>query len=205
MTSRFCQQCGAALDPAQRFCERCGAAIGSAPAISPAPPEPVAGPPAQPRPLGAIALLICSVTLSGLYAWHELSRPTERMASAPAPAGRCVSVKVEEVSSRFGAEPGQFGSEDGIVTLSNGVGLYLYRSLKRDRAPGWGISETSRPINLTESRLLFSPGDPVTLCLQYLPPSCPPGDERGRIYTMVNPRTGARVDGHYGRNGCGGA
>jgi len=33
------------------------------------------------------------------------------------------------------------------------------------------------------------PGDPVLMCLVKLPDHCPPGDERGRVYTTTNLRT----------------
>jgi hypothetical protein len=32
-------------------------------------------------------------------------------------------------------------------------------------------------------------GDPVFICLVRLPQSCPPGDNRGRVYTTTNLRT----------------
>ncbi len=129
--------------------------------------------------------------------------------SAPPPVrvDQCSNTFVKTVTSRFGAEEWQFGSEDGILEFTNGLGVYLYRTLRS--ASGWGISEESYPISLAGARALFSPNDPVKVCLEYVPTDCPararPGDRRGEIYYISNFRNSKSAYGHFGRNPCGGA
>jgi len=129
--------------------------------------------------------------------------------SAPPPVrvDECSNTFVKTVTSRFGAEEWQFGSENGILQFTNGLGVYLYRTLRS--LSGWGISEESRPISLAGARALFSPNDPVKVCLEYAPTDCPArtklGDRRGEIYYISNFRNSKSAYGHFGRNPCGGA
>lgn len=209
---RFCHNCGSALTPQQRFCESCGVSVVADLSITQAAESgfPESSSAAKLRsPTGGVSiaalllLLLLSVCGSALYGWQELRKlNTRRLASA---GGSCQSVSVIDVSSRFDAQPGQFGSEDGIINLSNGLSLYLYRTLRTAQPPGWGLSEASQPISLEQARALFRARDAIRLCLEFTPPDCPPGDERGRIYSLLNRRTGISVAGHYGRNACGGA
>lgn len=210
--SRFCYNCGSALTPEQRFCESCGVSVVADLSVVPAAESRAAQRPsaATPRsPIGGVSiaalmvLLVLSLTGSALYAWQELRKLNTRRSGAAARS--CQSVSVIAVGSRFGAQPGQFGSEDGLINLSNGLSLYLYRTLRTAQPPGWGLSEASQPISLEQARALFRPRDAISLCLEFTPHDCPPGDERGRIYSLLNRRTGISVAGHYGRNGCGGA
>jgi len=48
-------------------------------------------------------------------------------------------------------------------------------------------------------------GDPVFICLMKLPTNCPPGDERGRIYTTTNLRTMESWTLADSQHNCGGA
>mgnify|MGYP007096476285 CR=1 FL=1 len=129
--------------------------------------------------------------------------------SAPPPVrvDECSNTFVKTVTSRFGAEEWQFGSDDGILEFTNGIGVYLYRTLRS--TSGWGISEESRPISLSGARALFSANDPVKVCLEYVPTDCPArarlGDRRGEIYYISNFRNSKSAYGHFGRNSCGGA
>lgn len=57
-----------------------------------------------------------------------------------------------------------------------------------------------------ESALLNSkPGDAVLMCLVAIPHNCPPGDDRGRVYTATNMRTGATWTLPDSQHSCGGA
>ena len=129
--------------------------------------------------------------------------------SAPPPVrvNQCSNTFVKSVTSRFGAEEWQFGSEDSILEFTNGLGVYLYRTLRS--TSGWGISHESRPISLAGARASFSPNDPVKVCLEYIPTNCPArsrlGDRRGEVYYVSNFRNSKSAYGHYGRNSCGGA
>jgi hypothetical protein len=128
-------------------------------------------------------------------------------ATPPASIGQCSNTFVKLVTSRFGGEEFQFGSEDGLIEFTNGLGLYLYRTLRTSN--GWGVSPDSRPISLAKARVSFSPNDPVKVCLEYVPTDCPSrerlGDRRGEIYYISNFRNRMFAYGLYGRNPCGGA
>jgi uncharacterized protein len=57
-----------------------------------------------------------------------------------------------------------------------------------------------------EPALLNSkPGDSVVMCLVAVPHDCPPGDDRGRIYTVTNQRTAATWTLPDSQHSCGGA
>lgn len=57
-----------------------------------------------------------------------------------------------------------------------------------------------------EAPLIASqPGDPVELCLRFIPQDCPPGDMRGRIYETRNLRTGGVWVMPDAQHRCGGA
>jgi hypothetical protein len=128
-------------------------------------------------------------------------------ASPPVRGDQCSNTFVKTVTSRFGAEEWQFGSEDGILEFTNGLGVYLYRTLRS--TSGWGLSEESRSISLAGARALFSPNDPVKVCLEYVPTDCPArgrlDDRRGEIYYISNFRNSKSAYAHFGRNPCGGA
>ena len=48
-------------------------------------------------------------------------------------------------------------------------------------------------------------GDPVFICLVRIPQNCPPGDNRGRMYTTTNLRTLNSWTMADSEHGCGGA
>jgi hypothetical protein len=48
-------------------------------------------------------------------------------------------------------------------------------------------------------------GDPARICLVELPQDCPPGDDRGRVYTSTNERTGWSWTLADSQHSCGGA
>jgi len=128
---------------------------------------------------------------------------------APTRVGQCSDTSVKEVTSRFGALEGEFGSEDSILSLTNGLDLYLYRKLRTMTHPGWGITPDSGPIGLSAAKKIFRANDRVKLCLEYIPADCDArerlGDSRGEIYFISNYRNNKTAFGHLGRNGCGGA
>ncbi len=94
--------------------------------------------------------------------------------AAPAPApragGECVETTVRRVGTRLTDAEGRPTPGSGTaIEFANGVALVSYETV--------AAAEESRP------------GDAVTLCLAAVPSPCPPGDERGRTYTVVNGRT----------------
>jgi hypothetical protein len=48
-------------------------------------------------------------------------------------------------------------------------------------------------------------GDHVLVCLIYIPKKCPPGDDRGRVYTVTNLRTLRSWSAADSQHSCGGA
>jgi hypothetical protein len=136
---------------------------------------------------------------------------TQEAIAAPPPTrvGQCSNTFIKKVSSRFGAKTEEFGSDQSIVELTNGLGVYLYRKLQKSTYPGWGLSPESEPIPRAEADGMFRPNDKVKLCMEYIPDDCDArtrlGDRRGEIYFLVNFRNNAEAFGQFGRNGCGGA
>jgi hypothetical protein len=49
------------------------------------------------------------------------------------------------------------------------------------------------------------PRDPVKLCLISIPKNCPPGDNRGKVYTATNLRTKKTFTLPDSQHSCGGA
>jgi hypothetical protein len=138
-----------------------------------------------------------------LWLWQ----PKTLAAPPPTLVGSCSNTFVQEVSSRFGAQVGEFGSEDSIISLTNGIGLYLYRKLRG--IGGWGITQESNPIDLATASTMFRPNDRVKDCLEHIPEDCDDrkrlGDRRGEIYYIASYRDDVSFFGHLGRNRCGGA
>ena len=48
-------------------------------------------------------------------------------------------------------------------------------------------------------------GDAVQLCLVSIPEDCPPGDDRGKVYSATNLRTGESWEAPDSQHSCGGA
>ena len=138
-----------------------------------------------------------------------LNHPPSQATPAPGNAGQCSNTFVKMVTSRFGARLSEFGSEDSLLDFTNGISLYLYRKLRSQDIPGWGITNDSGPVNLANALSMFRPNDKVKLCLEYIPDGCDYrkryGDRRGEIYYISNYRNGESAFGHLGRNGCEGA
>ena len=104
-----------------------------------------------------------------------------RAAEMPTRIGQCVATRVKEVGTRLEGAPGT-GS---LVTFANGGVQVSY-----DQLPQVDQSHS---------------GDRVSMCLVSIPKDCPPGDDRGRIYTTTNKRTGQRWTLPDSEHGCGGA
>ncbi len=118
--------------------------------------------------------------------------------------GQCVFANVASVDARLGAIEGEFGSEDGIINLTNNYSLYLFRSLKNKNGD-WKIHQRSNPISLSDAKRMFRTNDPINLCLKFEPTECRlrTNDPRGKIYSITNRRTKEKRFGHYGLGSCG--
>ena len=96
-----------------------------------------------------------------------LSVPNFALQSQAAPpptlVGQCSDTLVSNEGTRL-----EVGSGTSIQ-FTNGINLVSY-----DTIPATARSRR---------------GDPVKLCLISIPENCPPGDNRGKIYTVTNLRT----------------
>lgn len=108
--------------------------------------------------------------------------------SLPTSIGQCALTQVAGITPRldFGHPPTSqdFDSGTAIAFVNGGHQV----SYKREEA-------------LLHSR----PGDMVTMCLISIPRNCPPGDDRGRVYTVTNMRTNETWSLPDAQHMCGGA
>jgi uncharacterized protein len=130
--------------------------------------------------LGATVILpdwAMSATMDGSNAGGGGALPTE--------IGQCVNTTIVEITSRFQADINADPTDGSAVNFANG---------------GHQVSYEKEP-PLIHSRV----GDPVLMCLVEIPQDCPPGDDRGRIYTTTNLRTQESWTLSDSQHSCGGA
>ncbi len=103
--------------------------------------------------------------------------------SLPAKEGECVATRVDQ---RAGRLEGDKAFDTGMsVSFANG---------------GFQVSYEKVPA-IVGSRT----GDRVVMCLTAIPRHCPPGDDRGRMYTVTNLRTHGTWSLPDSEHMCGGA
>jgi hypothetical protein len=107
------------------------------------------------------AIAVVAVALAG-----GASGAAERLPAVP---GTCVPTTIASVETRLmdGSKPIP-GSGSAVVFANK----------------GYQVSYEEIP-EISASRR----GDRVYMCLMQIPQGCPPGDERGRVYTTTNLRT----------------
>jgi hypothetical protein len=109
--------------------------------------------------------------------------------SAPPPTqvGQCADTFIQRTGTRLveGAAGTPVPGSGTGVKLTNGIYLVSY-----DEIPQLRIAQA---------------GDKVKLCLLHIPENCPPGDNRGRIYSLLNYRTNGYVEMPDSQHKCGGA
>ncbi len=110
--------------------------------------------------------------------------------SGPLPAriGQCSTTQVAGVTPRL--DPGHPPTS---ADFDSGTAINY-------RNKGYQVSY-EREAALLNSR----PGDGVLMCLVAIPHNCPRGDDRGRVYTVTNARTGATWTLPDSEHSCGGA
>jgi hypothetical protein len=115
---------------------------------------------------------------------RRLDAAEERLPTTP---GTCVFTEISTISSRLAkGRTGQpIRGSGSAVTFAN---------------KGYQISYAEEPAILHSRR-----GDKVYMCLIQVPRDCPPGDDRGRIYTTTNLRTMASWTLPDTEHRCGGA
>jgi hypothetical protein len=98
----------------------------------------------------------------------------------PTIIGTCTKTTIEEIGTRLGTP-----DSGSVVTFING-----------------GVQISYDPI---PAILNSQVGDPVHVCLAFIPQNCPPGDDRGKIYRTTNLRTGENWELPDSQHSCGGA
>ena len=111
--------------------------------------------------------------------------------AAPRPpvlrVGTCVRTTIRAVTQRLedGVTHRIIPGSGSAVEFANGLYQVSY-----DQVPA--VNQSRR-------------GDPVFVCLMSLPRNCPPGDDRGKLYTTTNLRTQESWTLPDAEHGCGGA
>jgi hypothetical protein len=116
-----------------------------------------------------------------VFMWMTILPVESRAESIPAKVGQCVITKVSEIGARLEGIPDSGTS----ITFSNGISLVSY-----DAVP---------------QAVASKPGDKVRMCLKSVPQDCPPGDERGKMYSVTNLRTRKKFTLPDSQHQCGGA
>ena len=130
------------------------------------------------RPSTMRAAILAGVSV---FMWMTILPVESRGESIPAKVGQCVITKVSEIGARLEGIPDSGTS----ITFSNGISLVSY-----DAVP---------------QAVASKPGDKVRMCLKSLPQDCPPGDERGKMYSVTNLRTKKKFTLPDSQHQCGGA
>jgi uncharacterized protein len=103
----------------------------------------------------------------------------------PTEIGRCANTAVAGIHSRFQENINASPDDGSVVEFENGGVQVSY-----EKEPG-----------LLHAKV----GDPVLMCLVEIPQDCPPGDDRGRVYTTTNLRTHESWTLPDSQHSCGGA
>lgn len=113
--------------------------------------------------------------------------PPANSAAPPTQVGQCADTFIQRTGTRLvdGATGTPIPGSGTGVKLTNGIYLVSY-----DEIPQLRIAQA---------------GDKVKLCLLRIPENCPSGDNRGRIYSLLNYRTNGYVEMPDSQHKCGGA
>jgi hypothetical protein len=108
----------------------------------------------------------------------------------PTEIGHCTMTKITEITTRFG---GKLGPTRPAVGEDHGTVVSYENKLV---GISYGYEEGA-----AKSRV----GDEVLVCLVSIPQDCPPGDDRGRVYSGTNLRTKSSWQLPDSQHMCGGA
>jgi len=122
--------------------------------------------------------------------WLAASVPSYDALKRMLKVGECTAATVQEVSYRL-CSPDESNvcipsaGSGSSITLSNGI---------------YGVDYEAVPqVHASEI------GDPVIACLASVPSDCPPGDDRGYVWSVRNLRTGGKWQLPDAEHMCGGA
>jgi uncharacterized protein len=117
--------------------------------------------------------------------WATTEGPVFPTDELPTEIGQCVETVIAEITSRFQADINADENDGSAVSFENG---------------GFQVSYEKE-----QSLIRSEVGDRVIMCLVSIPEDCPPGDDRGRIYTTTNQRTHEAWTLPDSQHSCGGA
>ena len=103
----------------------------------------------------------------------------------PTEVGQCVETVIARITSRFVEDINENTDDGSAVEFENGGRQVSYEK--------------------EQSIINSSVGDKVIMCLVSIPEDCPPGDDRGRIYTTTNMMTSESWTLPNSQHSCGGA
>ncbi|SEE46619.1 hypothetical protein SAMN05444161_5853 [Rhizobiales bacterium GAS191] len=115
---------------------------------------------------------------------------SEWKAVLPTTVGECVNTSIIGISDRFGEPLSPYLNASGFDSGS-----------AADFRNGGHVISYSKERVLLDSRN----GDRVKMCLVSIPKNCPPGDDRGRMYRIINMRTHDSAVISDSQHMCGGA
>lgn len=135
------------------------------------------------------ALVLISILCLAVASCGRQQEPAHRNTAAVPPqtphrapgVGECIDVAVSSVGPRLQGMP----NSGSAILYANGMSQVSY-----DAVPGIDHSKA---------------GDSVHLCLVSVPQHCPPGDDRGKVYSATNTRTGETWSAPDSEHACGGA
>jgi hypothetical protein len=117
--------------------------------------------------------------------WATTSGPVYPPDPLPTEIGQCTETTIAAITSRFQADVNADPNDGTAISFDNG---------------GYQVSYEK------EQAIIGSAvGDSVMMCLVSIPQDCPPGDDRGRIYTTTNMRTQQSWTLPDSQHSCGGA
>ena len=124
--------------------------------------------------------------LEAAQMWSDGTRSADMSTGGlPTAIGACVNTTIAKITSRFQNDITASSDDGSAVDFANGGHQVAYEKV----GP------------LVRSQI----GDPVLMCLVALPTDCPPGDDRGRVYTTTNLRTTESWTLSDSQHSCGGA
>jgi hypothetical protein len=127
----------------------------------------------------------CMAILGLAFLVIGLGCPAKGQTRLPTTPGTCVLTSIASIGTRLEDAGRPIPSTGSAVTFAN---------------KGYQVSYSEEP-PISRSRR----GDPVYMCLMRGTKGCPPGDNRGRIYTTTNLRTMESWTLPDSEHGCGGA
>lgn len=119
------------------------------------------------------------------------------LAYLPQKLKTCTDLSIDKKLTRFdGATPGEVGGEVFVV-MQHQIGFFVtsVAGLPKDANADKYMFDTKD----------FAKGDKVEVCLTGIPHDCPPGDDRGKDYSITNYKNKKSFSGTPDWHSCGGA